>query len=303
MTMIHPTAVIDPGASLGKGVRVGPFCYIGPHVTLGDECELICNVTLLGPAEFGRANTFFPGCVLGAAPQDLKFKGGPTRLIVGNHNAFREHVTIHRGTEIDACSGGATRLGDHNLLMVGVHVAHDVEIGSHVIIANTVLLAGHVKLEDCVNIGGGSAIHHFVTVGRNAFIGGMSRITHDVPPFMKVVGYEQAVRGFNKRGLERWKVPPDSIRAIRMAHRLLYARRGEKKPGRTVDVLCEMEANGLSGDPYVRYLIEFLRRKVEIGVFGRMREPQRIDTVADIQHFYNPDSSRAPATVGGQLPA
>jgi UDP-N-acetylglucosamine acyltransferase len=287
MNQIHPTAVIDAAAELGAGVRIGPYCHVGPEVCLGDDCELLGHVTLLGPAEYGRGNIFYPGAVLGAAPQDLKYRGSPTRLIVGAGNTFREYVTVHRGTEIDRLSEGATRIGNQNLLMVGVHVAHDVLIGNHVILANAALLAGHVCIEDCVNVGGGSAMHHFVTVGRNAFIGGMTRITHDVPPYMKVVGYDQAVRGVNTKGLERWRFPPDSIRAIRLAHKLLYARQGERSPGRTAAVLAEIESNGLGADPHVRYLVDFLRRKMDIGVFGRMREHARSDRASDIREFYD----------------
>ena len=132
MSQIHPTAIVDPQAELGRDVKIGPYCVVGPGVVLGDACELIGQVTLLGPAEFGMCNTFYPYCVLGAAPQDLKYKGGPTRLLVGSHNVFREHVTAHRGTEVDRRSQGITRIGDHNLLMIGVHVAHDTDLGSHV---------------------------------------------------------------------------------------------------------------------------------------------------------------------------
>jgi UDP-N-acetylglucosamine acyltransferase len=286
MSEIHPTAVVDPKARLGQGVRIEPFCYVGAEVELGDGCILHPHVTLLGPATFGVKNEIYSHCTLGAAPQDLKYKGGPTSLIVGDHNLFRENVTLHRGTELDRRSEGCTRLGSNNLLMVGVHVAHDSNVGNHVIIANQVQIAGHVLIEDCVTVGGSSAMHHFVTVGRNAFIGGMTRITHDVPPYMKVQGYDQEIRGANVEGMRRWHIPDESIAAIKTAWRLLYARRGENSPGRTVQALREIENDGLVNDEHVRYLVEFLRRKLDVGIFGRAREHDRTDTPEDRAAFY-----------------
>jgi UDP-N-acetylglucosamine acyltransferase len=229
---------------------------------------------------------FYPGCVLGAAPQDLKYKGGPTRLVVGAENIFREQVTVHRGTEVDRQSGGATRIGSHNLIMVGVHIAHDNHLGDNIIIANSVQLAGHIRIEDCVVIGGVSAMHHFVTVGRHAYIAGMTRVTHDVVPYMKAFGYDQDIRGVNVEGLRRWRVPEDSITKLREAARLLYARRGERAPLRTGDALRELEADGLSADEHVRYLVGFLRRKLEIGIYGRVREHFRNDCPEDRAGFY-----------------
>jgi len=286
MTEIHPTAFVDPQAELGRDVIIGPFCYIGPGVILGDGCRLIAHVTLLGPAEFGPRNTFYPFATLGAAPQDLKYKGGPTRLIVGADNIFREQATAHRGTEVDRRSEGITRIGNHNLLMVGVHVAHDSDIGNDIILANYVQIAGHVRIEDRVVVGGASAMHHFVTVGRAAYVGGMTRVTHDVPPYVKVLGYDQEVRAVNVAGLQRWNVPAESIAALRQAFKLLYARRRGCSPGRTQEALREIESNGLVHDEHVRYLVEFLRRKLEVGVFGRVRERDRRDTCDDRASFY-----------------
>jgi len=290
MTTIHPTAYVDPRAELGQGVEVDAFSYVGPHVRIGDECKLGPRVTLLGPAEFGPRNVFFSGCVLGAAPQDLKYKGGPTRLVVGAENIFREHVTIHRGTEIDRQSAGVTRIGSHNLIMVGVHVAHDSHLGDHIIIANAVQLAGHIRIEDCVVVGGACAMHHFVTVGRHAYVAGATRVTHDVPPYLKVCGYEQDVRGVNVEGLRRWRVPDESIRQVKRAARLLYARRGGHSPLRTGEVLHEIEADGLIQDEHVRYLVEFLRRKLTVGVYGRVREHYRADRDEDRAKFYSHDN-------------
>lgn len=286
MSQIHPMSVIDPAARIGRDVRIGPFCHIGPEVELGDGCVLQTHVTLLGPATIGRGNVFFPNCTIGADPQDLKYKGGRTRILIGDDNRFRENVTVHRGTEVDKHSDGVTRIGSHNLLMVGVHIAHDCDIGDHCILANHVLLAGHVKLEDCVNVGGSSAMHHFVTVGRYAYVGGMTRVTHDVPPYMKIEGYDQDVRAHNAKGMQRWHISDESIIAVKRAFRLLYARRGERSPTRTTDALREIEGDGLIGDPHVRYLVDFLKRKTAIGIFGRQREHFRTDSDADRAGFY-----------------
>ncbi len=289
MSEIHPTAFVDPTAELGANVEVGAFSYIGPDVRVGDGCILAPRVTLLGKSTFGPNNTFHSGCILGAEPQDLKYKGGPTSLAVGAGNVFREQVTVHRGTEVDRQSGGITRIGNHNLLMVGVHIAHDAELANNIIIANAVQLAGHVCIEDGVVIGGLSAMHHFVTIGRYAYVAGMTRVTHDVPPFVKVLGYDQQVRGVNIEGLRRWQIPTESITKLKAAARILYARRGERSPLRTADALRTIKADGLLDDEHVRYLVDFLRRKLEIGIFGRAREHYRTDRDQDREKFYNPE--------------
>ncbi len=286
MARIHPSAVVDPQAELAEDVEVGPLAHVGAGVRLGPGCILHPHATVLGPATFGANNVFFSHCAVGSAPQDLKYKGGPTSLQCGDGNQFRENVTIHRGTETDRHSGGITRIGDNNLFMVGVHVAHDAEVGNHCILANNVLLAGHVKLEDCVNVGGAAAMHHFVTVGRNAFVGGLTRVTHDVPPYVKIQGYDQEVRGLNIEGLKRWQFDLDSIRLLRDAFRLIYPRGGGRSAGRTVAAIRELRESDMLTDPHVRYLVDFLQRKLDIGVFGRARESLRTDQPADRQSFY-----------------
>lgn len=287
MSEIHPLAVVHPGARVGRDVRIDAFSYVGADVELGDGCVLHPHVTLMGPARIGPGNTFYPQCVIGAAPQDLKYKGGPTSVEIGAQNIFRESVTIHRGTEVDRVSGGVTRVGSHNLLMVGVHVAHDCDLGDHIIIANNVQIAGHVRVEDCVTIGGASAMHHFVTLGRHAYIGGMTRVTHDAPPYLKVHGYDQDVRAVNTTSMERWRMPLESVRAMKRAFRLLYARKGGRTAGRTLEAMHEIENSGLIQDEHVRYLCEFLRRKMNIGVFGRVREHMRSDSDEDRAAFYS----------------
>jgi len=295
MTQIHPTAYVDPQAELGRDVEVGAFSYVGPGVQLGDGCRLGPRVTLLGPSVFGPRNVFYPGCVLGAAPQDLKYKGGPTRLEVGSDNTFREGVTIHRGTEVDRQSGGVTRIGSRNLFMVGVHVAHDADIADHVIVANAVHMAGHVRIEDAAVISGGVLMHHFVTVGRYAYVGGATRVVHDVPPYMKVLGYDQEVRAVNTEGLRRWRLPEESIQRLKQAGRLLFMRRSARSPLRTLEALRAIEADGLARDEHVRYLVQFLRRKLEFGVHGRVREHFRCDTDADRAAFYQRRNSEKTA--------
>jgi UDP-N-acetylglucosamine acyltransferase len=290
MSTIHPTAYVDPTAELADDVTIDAFCYVGAGVTLGPGCRLHPHVTISGPTTVGAGNVFFPQCVIGADPQDLKYRGGPTQLVIGDQNTFREQVTIHRGTEVDHQSGGVTRVGNHNLLMIGVHLAHDATIGNHVIIANYVQIAGHVCIEDCVNIGGVSAMHHFVTIGRYAFVGGMTRITSDAPPYMKLSGYDGAVRGFNGEGMRRWGVPDDSIEAIKTAYRLLFSRRGEVAG--ISAALAQIEDNGLAHDPHVAYLTHFMKRRRDAGVFGRARESSRSDTAADREKFYTPTNAK-----------
>lgn len=284
--MIHPSAVVDPRARLADDVRIGPLCYVGADVELGPGCELHAQVTLLGPARIGAGNIFFPQCIVGAGPQDLKYRGGPTRLEIGDHNVFRELVTVHRGTEVDEQSGGVTRIGHRNVIMVGVHVAHDVHIGNHCIISNSTQLAGHVRVEDYANISGFTGMHHFVTIGRYAFVAGMTRLTSDVPPYMIVAGYQSQVRGVNIEGMRRWRLPPESIEALRQAYRRLWGRRDEGGPAALSAGLREIRTDGLMQDPHVRYLVDFLSRKIDQGVYGRSRERHRRDCDRDREGFY-----------------
>ena len=292
MSKIHPLAHVDPKAELGRDVTVGPFCHVAADVVIGDECELQNHVTLLGPAQFGRRNTFYPMCALGSAPQDLKYKGGPTLLRVGDDNTFREYVSVHRGTEIGR---GVTEIGNENLLMVGVHIAHDVEVHNHVILANYVQVAGHACIENCVNIGGSSAMHHFVTVGRYAYVGGLTPMRSDVPPYMKVFGNSTAVRGVNTIGMSRWGIDETSIAAVKQAFRLIFGKRREQTPGKTAAALREIEADGRMSDEHVLYLTRFLKRQMNDGVFGRAREAARRDSDCDRERFYKTTQRNQPA--------
>ena len=265
MPKISPHAVIDPQAEIAEDVEVGPFCVIGPQVKIGSGCRLLNNVTILGRTSIGKDNVFFPNAVIGVAPQDKKFKGETTELIIGNANVFREAVSVHVGTEL---GGGITRLGDNGLYMVNAHIGHDARIGNGVVIANNVMIAGHVVCENNVAIMGGVGIHHFVTVGESAYIGAFSKIHYDVPPFCKVDGSDK-VRGLNKTGLSRAGYSQEDIHALERAYRRLF---GKKQP--MAIALAEFDTqNGLN--PYVKQMVEFLQRR-SIGKYGRYLETLRV---------------------------
>lgn len=222
MTKIHPTAIVDASAELDDDVVIGPYCVVGPNVTIGRGTCLHNHVSITGPTTIGRDNIFYPFSVIGADPQDLKFFGEHAVCLIGDRNVIREHVTIHRGTRN---GGGVTRVGNDNLLMVSAHIAHDCSVGSHCVIANQVMVAGHVVIEDYVNIGGGVGIHHFVTVHQFAFIGGLTRIKKDIPPFMVIDGDPAEVRGVNVVGLTRRRFSPDEINALKDACKRLFLHR------------------------------------------------------------------------------
>jgi UDP-N-acetylglucosamine acyltransferase len=264
MPKISPHAVIDPKAEIAEDVEVGPFCVIGPGVKIGSGCRLLNNVTILGRTTIGKDNVFFPNAVIGAAPQDKKFKGETTELHIGNANVFREAVTVHVGTEM---GGGLTRIGDNGLYMVNAHIGHDAMIGNGVVVANNVMIAGHVVCENNVVISGGVGIHHFVTVGETAFIGGYSRIHYDVPPFCKVDGAD-VVRGLNKQGLRRGGYNDTDLDALEEAYSRLF---GRKKPMAVAMAEFDLQ-NGVN--PYVKQMVEFLQRRAS-GKHGRYLETLR----------------------------
>jgi UDP-N-acetylglucosamine acyltransferase len=218
---IHPTAIVDPKAKIPSSCQIGPYCVIGPRVELGEACHLVSHVTMEGPTRIGAGNTFFPFCSIGLAPQDISYKGEPTRLEIGDHNTIREFVTINRGT---VKGGGLTMIGNHNLIMAYTHIAHDCQIGSHIIMANAATLGGHVIVEDFATVGALCPVHHFVRIGKYAFIGGGTTITRDVLPFSKTAA-ERGTRayGLNAIGLERRGFTKDRIRKIHHAYRLLLA--------------------------------------------------------------------------------
>jgi UDP-N-acetylglucosamine acyltransferase len=216
---IHPSAIVDSEARIAETAEIGPYCIIGADVEIGARTRLMAHVYVEGAATIGEDNLFYPYSTVGVAPQDLKYQGEPSETRIGNSNKIREFITIHRGTE----GGGlVTRIGDDNLLMAYGHVAHDVQIGSHTIIANGVTFAGHVLVGDWAVIGAFSGVHQFCRVGRHAMIGGYSVITQDVLPFsMSVSPREVKIFGANRTGLERRGFRPDSIDTLHKAFRLL----------------------------------------------------------------------------------
>jgi len=210
--MIHPTAIIHPEAKLDSSVEIGPWCTVGANVKIGRGTKLISHVSVDGHTTIGENNTVFPFAVLGAIPQDLKYKGEPTELIIGNHNTIREGVTLNLGT---ASGGGKTQLGHHNLLMAYVHLGHDCIVADHCILANYVGLAGHVILEDYVTLGGMVGVSQFVRVGAHCYIGGQSGIERDVPPFAIALGSRPCIiKGCNIVGLRRRGYPSEVIQKI-----------------------------------------------------------------------------------------
>ena len=219
MSEIHPRAEVSPRAKLAPGVRIGPYAVVGEDVELGEGCVLHSHAVLGGPSRFGPRNIFFPFCAVGLAPQDVKYKGEPTRLEVGGENTFREYVTVNRGT---ALGGGVTTIGDHNLFLVYSHVAHDCHIGDHTIFVNGATLAGHVTVEDHAQIGAVCAVHQFCRIGRYAYIPGYTVITQDVLPFsLTVAPRDTRCYGVNTIGLERSGFSKERIEKIERAFRLL----------------------------------------------------------------------------------
>lgn len=220
MSSIHPTAVIHPEAELDSDIKVGPYSVVGAGVCIGAGTEIGSHVVIEGPGIIGRNCRFFPFAAIGQIPQDLKFRGERSELIIGDNNVFREFVTFHRGTE---GGGRKTIIGNDNFFMAYAHVAHDCHIGSDVIMANAATLAGHVSVDDHSFVGAFSGIHQFCRVGKYGFIGGYSVITKDVLPFSKTVGDRSSVRcyGINSVGLRRKGFPPEKIRLLRSCFRLL----------------------------------------------------------------------------------
>ncbi len=216
---IHKTALIDPAARISPDAEIGPYCVIGPEVEIGAGTRLMANIYAEGPTWIGEGNTFYPYSTIGVASQDKKYRGERAETRMGNGNTVREFVTIHRGTE---GGGSLTRIGDRNLFMAYVHIAHDCVVGSDTVLANAVTLAGHVEVHDSVSIGAFSGVHQFCRVGRQAFIGGYSVVTQDVMPFSTTVAdREIAVYGANRVGLERRGVAGDTIELLQTAFRLL----------------------------------------------------------------------------------
>jgi UDP-N-acetylglucosamine acyltransferase len=216
---IHPAALVDPGASLDDDVEVGPFAVVGAGVRIGAGTRILAHATVEGPTTMGRGNVVHPHATIGGPPQDKKYRGEPTTLVIGDGNTFRECVTVNRGTVQDQ---GVTRIGDDNWIMAYVHVAHDCRIGSHTILANTTNLGGHVELGDWVILGGCTQVHQFCKVGAHAMTGTGTIVLHDVPPYVMASGNPSAPHGLNAEGLKRRGFEPDTVALLRRAYRTLY---------------------------------------------------------------------------------
>lgn len=250
--VIHPTAIISPKAEIGADVTIGPFCVIGDHVVLGDGCVLHSHVVIEGPCRIGPNNEFFPFAAIGGKTQDLKYVGEPTHLVIGTGNVFRENTTIHRGTHKEI----PTRIGCHNLFLCYSHVAHDCQVGDHVILSNNGTLAGHVEVEDHAIVSGLAAVHQFCRVGQHSIIGGCTKVIQDVPPFMIVDGNPASTRGLNQVGLQRRGFDEEAIKALKSGYKKLFL----KKELNLAAGLSSLKASSAANHPQCKILIEFIEQ-------------------------------------------
>lgn len=218
MAQIHPTAVVDPGAKVGRDVVIGPFCVVESGAVIGDGCRLEAGVVIKGRATLGRNNEIGDGAVIGGRAQHVQIHEPGGTLLLGDNNRIRENVTIHRGWAND----GQTAIGDGNLFMVGSHIGHDCRVGNHCILVNHVLLGGHVHVDDRAYFGGAAAVHQFCRVGRVAMVGGMSKVTQDVPPYVLIEAAPTQVVGLNNVGLRRNGYTPDQVLQLKQAYRVIY---------------------------------------------------------------------------------
>jgi len=223
---VHPTAIVDSKAELASGVSIGPYCLVGPDVVIGENTELLSHTTVTGRTTMGAGNRVFPFSSIGQEPQDLKYHGEDSEVVIGDNNTFRENVTVNSGTE---GGGMVTRMGSNNLLMAYTHVAHDCILGDGIVLANCSTLAGHVEVDDGAIIGGLSAIQQFVRIGQFAMIGGMSGVTKDVPPFCLVAGgYRAGLSGLNVIGLKRRGYTLEQVSRLKEVYRALLQESGKK---------------------------------------------------------------------------
>jgi len=253
MAQIHPTAIVDAKAELADTVSVGPYAVIGAQVRIGEGTRIGAHTTIEGPTTIGRDNHIFAMASLGAAPQDMKYRGEPTELHIRDRNTIREFCTFNRGTSQDV---GITRIGDDNWIMAYVHIAHDVQLANRTILANNATLAGHVHVGDWAIVGGLSGVHQFCKVGAHAMVGFQSHVSQDVPPFMMVSGNPLSVHGFNVEGLRRRGFSAERIAQVKQMHRLLY------RKGLTLDdakaQIALLEGQVADGDDDVSLLLDFL---------------------------------------------
>lgn len=248
---IHPSSIIDPSAIIADGAEIGPFCLIGANVEIGAGTIIGAHCVIEGPTKIGCHNRIHPHSVIGGEPQDKKYAGEPTRVEIGDHNTIREFVTINRGTTQDT---GVTRIGNHNWIMAYVHVAHDCLVGDHIIFANASSLAGHVRVDDWVILGGFTLVHQFCQIGAHAFTSMGSIVNRDVPPYVTVAGNFAEPKGINSEGLKRRGYDSDRIMSIRRAYKTLY------KAGLPLAEAREQLASAATAAPDVRLMLEFIDR-------------------------------------------
>lgn len=248
---VHPTAVVMAGAHIGAGTIVGPHAVVGPHVTLGRRCRVGASSVVDGWTDIGDETEIFPFASIGLTPQDLKFKGEQTRLVIGRRNIFREFVTIHRGTR---GGGGLTQIGDRNVFMAYAHVAHDCRIGNDTIFGNNATLGGHVHVEDFATISAGSGVHQFCRVGQHAFVGGYSVVTKDALPYAKTVGNRAKIYGLNTIGLIRRGFSEETVGKLKRAYRYLL-----QSKLNTSRALRHIEQDASLACSEVQYLVDFIR--------------------------------------------
>ncbi len=248
MASIDPSAVVHPGAKIGDDCNIGPFCFVGENVVLGRGCKLHSHVVIDGHTTLGERNDIFPFASIGLKTQDLKWKGGVTRVEIGDDNTFREYVTVHSATS----DGNATRIGSHNHILAYSHIAHDCQLGNHIIMSNAATLGGHVIVEDHAVISI-SAVHQFCRVGKLSMIGGCSKVVQDVPPFMLADGNPAETRTINKIGLERHGISDEAITALRQAYKILF------REGLTISNAIVKIESELPRLPEIQHLVEFVR--------------------------------------------
>lgn len=263
---VEPTAVVDRRAAVEDDVEIGPFCVVGPKARIGRGTKLLNNVTIMGRVTIGQNNQIFAGAVIGGDPQDISYRGSDTAVVIGDDNVIREGVTINRGSEKET---GITSLDNHSFIMAGCHIAHDCHVGSRVIMANATLLGGHVHVHDDATISGGVAVHHFTTIGSYSFTGGLSRVLHDVPPYMLSEGNPSKPRCINIVALKRHNFSAETIRALAEAHRLIY----RAKVG--IDAARELLRASDMLLPEVSHLFGFLQHQ-HGGRNGRGRDQRRV---------------------------
>jgi UDP-N-acetylglucosamine acyltransferase len=258
MPQIHATAIVEPGARLAESATVGPYCIVGPDVQLGERVELVSHVVVAGRTTIGEGTRIYPFASIGHSPQDLKYQGEKSELVIGRNNVIREYVTMNPGTE---GGGMVTRIGDNCLLMASAHVAHDCILGDHVIMVNHATLGGHVTVGDYAQLGGLSAVHQFCRIGKHAFVGGVSGVERDVIPFGMAIGDRARLSGINVVGMQRRGFTREEMQAMRSAYQRLF----ESEEGTFAERLGAVAADFAAIAP-VREMVEFVRAESPRGL-------------------------------------